>query len=197
MTGAAAVRRPGRPRSQEVDAAVLGAALELLLERGAAETSIEKVAQRAGVTRATVYRRFADKTALLVQAVETLHSGDGTGDPEWSDIDRMLAHWAAYLSLPRNRRLLRRLYASADDYPDLLQAYLRAHGERRAAAVRATLSRARDASRLPPTIDVELLQQLLTGAILNHLSAYPDTTPADEIAAYLAAVLEMVGYRAP
>jgi hypothetical protein len=62
---------------------------------------------------------------------------------------------------------------------------------------RSSLSRARGASRLPPTVDVGLLQQLLTGAILNHSSAYPDTTTADEIAVYLAAVLEMVGGRAP
>ncbi|MGW4474403.1 TetR/AcrR family transcriptional regulator [Nonomuraea sp. NPDC004354] len=64
------MRAPGRPRSQEVDAAILAAALDLLIECGASLTSIEQVAQRAGVTRATVYRRFADKTALLVQAIE-------------------------------------------------------------------------------------------------------------------------------
>jgi len=51
-------RRSGRPRDQKLDAAILAAGLELLIERGAADTSIEQAAKRANVTRATVYRRF-------------------------------------------------------------------------------------------------------------------------------------------
>jgi AcrR family transcriptional regulator len=64
---------PGRPRSPEADAAILAAALDLLLERGIAATSIEQVARRAGVTRATVYRRFPDRTQLLIATVEAAY----------------------------------------------------------------------------------------------------------------------------
>jgi AcrR family transcriptional regulator len=194
---AASPRRPGRPRSQEANTAILSAALDLLLEHGAAQTSIEQVAQRAGVTRATVYRRFTDKTALLVQAIESLHTDHEPSALDWPDIQRMLTDWAGYLSQPRNRKMLRRLHSAADDYPELLRAYLDAHGRRRASAVRKTLAQAREDHQLPPGSDVEILQQLLNGAALHHLGAYPDTSSALEIEAYLIAMLKQAGYQSP
>ena len=48
---------------------ILFAALELFLQRGIKKTSVEDVARRAGVTRVTVYRYFADKEALVRAAV--------------------------------------------------------------------------------------------------------------------------------
>jgi AcrR family transcriptional regulator len=191
---AEARRRPGRPRSEEADAAILTAALELLLERGASQASIEQVAQRAGVTRATVYRRFPDKTALLVQAIESMH-GDEPSSLEWRDIEHMIRDWAGYLSHPRGRKMLRRLNGAADDYPELLQTYVDVHGRRRTVAVIATLSRARDLGLLPAHVDVTIVHQLLNGAALHHLSAYPDTTSAAELEAYFGSVLAQVGYR--
>jgi AcrR family transcriptional regulator len=193
--GAHTGKRAGRPRSQEANTAILVAALDLLIERGAWQTSIEQVARRAGVTRATVYRRFANKTELLVQAIESMHGDHDPDALDWSDIDHMLTDWAGYLSQPRNRRMLRRLYGALDDYPELLRAYRESYGQRRASAVRATLQRARDNEQLPPDGDVEILQKMLNGTILHHLGAYPDATGADDIKAYLAAVLRQVGYR--
>lgn len=185
-------RQPGRPRSQEVDTAVLAAALDLLIERGASDTSIEQVAQRAEVTRATVYRRFPDKTALLIQAIESVHHDHA---PEWPDIEQMLDNWATYLSDPRNRRMLRRLYGAVDDYPELLRTYRNSHGRRRADAENATLRRSRERGQLPRDKDLDVVQQMLNGAVLHHLGAYPDTEGADAIRAYLMAVLQQVGYR--
>ncbi|GII75164.1 TetR family transcriptional regulator [Sphaerisporangium rufum] len=190
-------RRPGRPRSQEADAAILAAALDLLLERGADQTSIEQVAQRAGVTRATVYRRFAGKTTLLIQAIESRHADHDPAALHWPDVGRMLADWAGYLSGPGNRKMLRRLYSAADDYPELLQAYRDTHGHQRAAAVRATLEQARDRGELAPDTDLAALQHLLQGAVLHHLVTFPDTTPTEEIESYLAAVTRQAGHRPP
>ncbi|MFD1934941.1 MULTISPECIES: TetR/AcrR family transcriptional regulator [Nonomuraea] len=189
------MRAPGRPRSQEVDAAILAAALDLLIEYGASQTSIEQVAQRAGVTRATVYRRFADKTALLVQAIESVHRDHEPGAIDWPDVDAMLTDWARYLSDPRNRRMLRRLYGAADDYPELLKAYRDQNGRRRAEAEHATLAAARDSGQLPRDTDLGILQQVLNGSILQHLGSRPDTDSMADIKAYLDAVLRQVGYR--
>ncbi|MFB4286015.1 TetR/AcrR family transcriptional regulator [Nonomuraea sp. ATR24] len=189
------MRRPGRPRSREVDAAVLAAALDLLIERGASQTSIEQIAQRAGVTRATVYRRFPGTTALLIQAIESVHHDHGPGALDWPDIDRMLDNWAAYLSTPRNRRMLRRLYGAVDDYPELPRAYRNSHGGRRAAAEHAALRRSRERGQLPRESDPDTVQQLLNGAVLHHLGAYPDTESAEAVKAYFVAILRQAGYR--
>ncbi|GAA4223466.1 AcrR family transcriptional regulator [Streptosporangium album] len=195
MTVADSPRPPGRPRSRQADTDILAAALDLLIECGAGQTSIEKVAQRAGVTRATVYRRFTDKSALLVQAIESGHTDHDPATLDWPDIDSMLTDWARYLSRPRNRRMLRRLYGSVDDYPELLAAYRNSPGRHRASAVGTMLSRARDDGRLPPESDVRILQEMLNGAVLHHLGAYPDTGSADDIKTYLAAMLRQAGYR--
>ena len=66
-------RRPGRPRSARVDEAVIEAVIDLLAEGTAAEAlSIEALAARAGVGKATIYRRWANKEAILVDAVASL-----------------------------------------------------------------------------------------------------------------------------
>lgn len=62
----------GRPRSARRSAAVLAAALDEIGERGIAGMTIESVAARAGVSKVTVYRRWPDKIALALAAIETL-----------------------------------------------------------------------------------------------------------------------------
>ena len=62
-------RRPGRPRSVEVDAAILDAALEEYCEHGYEGMSVDAVAARAGVSKATIYRRFASKLELVNAAM--------------------------------------------------------------------------------------------------------------------------------
>ncbi|HEX9343552.1 MAG TPA: TetR/AcrR family transcriptional regulator [Actinomycetota bacterium] len=65
-------RRPrGRPRDARVDEAILEAALDLFIEAGFEGMSIEDVAERAGVARATVYRRWPSKQELVFAAIES------------------------------------------------------------------------------------------------------------------------------
>ena len=66
------VRRPGRPRSAEVDAAILGAATELFVEHGYDGLCVEAVAARAGVSKAAIYRRHPSKAELVMAAAEAL-----------------------------------------------------------------------------------------------------------------------------
>ncbi|MEV0261293.1 TetR/AcrR family transcriptional regulator [Streptomyces sp. NPDC050617] len=188
-------RPPGRPRSREADEAILTAALDLLIERGIGWASIEQIARRAGVTRATVYRRFPNLTELLVRAIEWEYREVDAAPPRRPDIEAMVADWAGYLSRPRTRRLIRRLYGSVDDLPELLHAYHRSHGGPRDQAVHSALEQARAAGRLPADSDPDILRQLLSGAALHHLAACPDTTGADEVEAYFLAVLRQAGYR--
>lgn len=63
-----AARKPGRPRSDDRCRAIRGAALSLLVEKGFADVTIESIAARAGVGKATVYRRWPCKADLIVHA---------------------------------------------------------------------------------------------------------------------------------
>lgn len=69
---AAVARRLGRPRDAELDERILDATLELLAERGFEHTTMDDVAQRAAVAKATVYRRYPSKEDLAVDAVRRL-----------------------------------------------------------------------------------------------------------------------------
>lgn len=61
--------RPGRPRDPACDAAILQATLDVFAEHGYAGVSIDRVAGRAGVGKATIYRRYSSKAELVVEAV--------------------------------------------------------------------------------------------------------------------------------
>lgn len=185
---------PGRPRNPEADAAILAAALDLLLERGVEATSIEQVARRAGVTRATVYRRFPDKTRLLIATMEAAY-GNPPASPEIRDLEHLVTSWAHALADPRGRRLLRRLYGAIDDLPELAAAYRTRFGEHRDQARRHVLERARDRGQLPAGTDPEVLLDVLTGAVWQHLASRPDTTTATDVERYLRAVLHQAGYQ--
>jgi AcrR family transcriptional regulator len=66
-------KAPGRPRNAQADGAILEAVLELLSAgQSAAAISIEAVAAKAGVGKATIYRRWPNKEALLIDAVQAM-----------------------------------------------------------------------------------------------------------------------------
>src|SRR4029077_18672157 len=64
--------RSGRPRSERAHQAILTAARELLIEKGFAAMRLEHVAARAGVGKATIYRRWASKEALAQDLLSNL-----------------------------------------------------------------------------------------------------------------------------
>src|ERR1700676_1081643 len=70
VTGPAGTENPrrGRPRSEHSHRAILDAANALLDERGLADLTIDEVAQRAGVGKATIYRRWPSKGTLVFEA---------------------------------------------------------------------------------------------------------------------------------
>ena len=66
---APAHRAPGRPRSIEADRAIIEAIVDLLVDRGYREVTIEGVAARAGVAKTTIYRRWPSKADMVVEAI--------------------------------------------------------------------------------------------------------------------------------
>src|ERR687888_15666 len=70
----AAPKRPrGRPRRPDVDRAILEATLDAFIQDGYEGMSVDGVAERAGVAKATVYRRWPSKQELLIAAGQHLY----------------------------------------------------------------------------------------------------------------------------
>lgn len=68
--------RPGRKRDHTRDAVILDATLAVVAEQGYDRMTIDIVAARADMARATVYRRWATKADLVVEAVSRMSSSD-------------------------------------------------------------------------------------------------------------------------
>ena len=71
-------RRPGRQRSEAAGELILATTLDCLREYGYAGLTMAGVIERAGVSSATLYRRWATKPELVAAAVEFLQGGDDT-----------------------------------------------------------------------------------------------------------------------
>ena len=64
-------RVAGRPRSPEIDARLIAATLSLLREAGPEAVNIQAVAERSGVAKTTIYRRYSNRDAMLRAAIES------------------------------------------------------------------------------------------------------------------------------
>lgn len=118
--------RPGTVRtggrSARVRAAILAAALAELTEHGYAGVSAASVADRAGVNRTTVHRRWPDRAELVADALRESPEA-ATPIPDtgsfYDDIEQLLQGIAKTLDKPANRRLIRSLVADAARSPDI------------------------------------------------------------------------------
>ena len=75
-----ATRKVGRPRDARADVAILQAVLDLVAHSGLTHLSMDAVAAKAGVGKATIYRRWPSKEALVVDAWRTLIAPAETPD---------------------------------------------------------------------------------------------------------------------
>ena len=65
-----------RPRSRRAHDQVLDAATELFAARGIDGTSIDSIAAASGVSKATIYKHWADKNALCLEVLARVHGHD-------------------------------------------------------------------------------------------------------------------------
>src|SRR3954447_17338930 len=106
-------RPPGRPRRADVEERVLGAAIQLLTERGVDAATMNEVVARSGVARATVYLRWPSRQALITAAVRKAMGQpvlEPTGDVE-ADVGRAAEQVRAILASPDFRGIFPALVA--------------------------------------------------------------------------------------
>jgi AcrR family transcriptional regulator len=117
------VRARGRPRSTAADAAILSATLELLPEQGFRSFSMEAVAAKACVSKATLYRRFPSKHELVAAALRTIRSVSAAPDTGSvrGDLRELVRREVAHAKrVPHLGRLAARLLGDLADEPDML-----------------------------------------------------------------------------
>ena len=169
MSDAADTRRPGRPRSAEAHAAILRAALELAVAGGLGGLSMEAIAARAGVGKATIYRRWKTKEALFAEAIGSIAVMPDIPDTGTVRGDLDAASSAAIGRLaPEAFQVIPRLMAEAGDDPALREALDSALLRPRRAAIGEILRRGVARGELREDIDVDIVTEMLIGPLVTR-----------------------------
>jgi AcrR family transcriptional regulator len=164
-------RRPGRPRSERADQAILAAALDLLAELGPAALGIEQVAARAGVGKATIYRRWPGKEEMLLDALGGLAMKlpQPQGRSVRADLTALLTAICRDGADPRRARLFALLQGEGAHYPRLVARYVETVVQPRRDIVRSVLRRGIGTGELRENADIEAAAFLLEGAVLASM----------------------------
>lgn len=189
-------KAPGRPRNSKADEAIIEATIALLAAGlSAAALSIEAVAAKAGVGKATIYRRWPNKEALLIDAVATMKGpvpelkGESARDDlvalvaaNWTNRAKRYGKVTACL-LPQYSRdeQMRRVYQAIT--------------EPRREAMRRVLRHGIETGELRPDLDVELTLLMLSGpsVVQNMLHFNPNVPEEGFPEALVDALLRGIG----
>jgi len=166
----APVRAPGRPRDASLDAALLLATQDLLLEQGFDRISVDSVALRAGVSKAAIYRRWPGKTGLVVAAVTDLAQV-----PELPDTGTLrgdlLAAARTYLQNERTQRVLAGLMTAMVHHDELRTAARKAIGEPFTELFRKVIGRGIERGQIPASVDVRAVSDVFPALAFHRAAA--------------------------
>lgn len=189
MTASPAVEAParaaGRPRDPKVDSAILAATLQLLADGGYEALTIEAVAASAGVGKASVYRRFAGKEELVVEAVASL-----TEPPERVDGATVRDELVMLLEAIRRKsdsslagKIFPRLLGAAADSPELMHRYRQQVLDPRRRRLLGVLSRGVEEGVVRADVDLDHAADLIVGPMAYRNLIRTDPPPGPELAA--------------
>jgi AcrR family transcriptional regulator len=172
------VGRAGRPRDPEADRAIIAATLEIIAEQGYEGVRVADVAERAGVAKATMYRRWASKTDLVVAALQTAPPLDpvDTGSLP-RDITKLLSQFVGVTQSAPVAGLLAALAAERQRDPRLARVLDPFVAERMRPFTQA-FQRAVARGEVAPDTDLGLATTMLGGAVVMRLFFGGATDPA-------------------
>ncbi|TJZ46064.1 TetR/AcrR family transcriptional regulator [Streptomyces piniterrae] len=144
--------RTGRPRSTEADRAILDATRAALVDLGWGKLTMSDVAARAGVAKTTLYRRWANKNELVVDAVAVLFDELELPDRGClqSDIEGVVLQFGALLARPETKTALMAVVAESTADEALRERIRSAIVDRQKRLVILGRERAQQRGELPP-----------------------------------------------
>ncbi|MGD9694521.1 MAG: TetR/AcrR family transcriptional regulator [Thermoleophilia bacterium] len=178
--------------------AILEACAQLIAEEGFPGVTIEAVAQRSGTAKTTIYRHWADRDALLVDAFglrsEPVDEAPDTGSLR-EDLVAVMSALAVSLRDTERCAILRSLADSATRHPELSQLHISYVAECRRPLTEA-LGRAVERGSLPSDLDRDEAVSMLAGPLFYR--AMVSWQPIDDgfVAGVVDSLLAAVGARA-
>lgn len=163
----------GRPRSEKAHQAILAAAGDLLLARGLSAVSMDAVAERAGVSKATIYRWWPTKESLALDALFTEWAAVQPGLRDTGtlrgDLLALLRPWARLATSKPYGRVIGALVTEAQTDPAFAAEYLRRVVEPRRDQARAIFRRAIERGEIPADTKIEVAVDMVYGPLYHRL----------------------------
>ena len=164
--------RRGRPRSEKARHAILDAAAELLLLRGLSAVSMDAVAERAGVSKATIYRWWPSKEMLALDALLDWAAAAAPPRDTGSlrgDVLALIRPWVREIRRKAFGPVIAAFVNEAQADPEFADAYRTRFVEPRRDAMRAVFARAAERGEVPADLDVEVALDLIYGAVYHRV----------------------------
>ena len=191
-------RPPGRPRSEQARQAILNSTLKLLQEMGFPELSIEAIAADADVGKATVYRWWPNKAALVADAFSSSSEQElrfpDTGSVR-SDLSQQMTQLVRIFR-GRRGRIVAALLGGGQSDPELIAAFRERFLWPRRQQAYVTLQRGIERGELPQDIDMDLMLDALYGPIYMRLLIHHGKLTEEFIARLCDLVLDGVARKA-
>lgn len=165
-------RPRGRPRSDRAHQAITEAALEMLIDEGFADLALERVAARAGVGKATIYRRWASKEALALHLLMQLAAPhitiEDVGDTRAELLAAVTNALHAVTDTPFGP-VIRALLSQIAINPLLGDPFRASVVQARRAEIARVVARGVDRGDLRPDVEVDVATELLVGPVYFRL----------------------------
>ncbi|KUJ37190.1 TetR family transcriptional regulator [Streptomyces albus subsp. albus] len=171
MSTLPAPRPPGRPRSAAADTAIIETVLRLL-EGGTTigELSMERIAREAGVGKATVYRRWPGKEALMLDVMRSLDEPNPVpaGDSVRDDLVTVVEFIRRRALAKRHSAIMRAVVGHVKDHPDLWREYHDTVIQGRRETLFTVLRRGMERGEIRADEDIQLIADLFVGPMLSR-----------------------------
>ena len=183
-------RSPGRPRDEAARTRIRDAALSLLEEVGFANLTCDAIALRSGTSKATIYRWWPNKAAVVIDAFIESVTPELPARETATLAEYVTVHMRQFAKVVSgcNGRLLAAVIAAAQNDPEVEAAFLAHWIKPRRALSRKALQKFKDAGSLPEQFDIEQVLDAMYGP-LHFLLMVKHGKPTPAYAESLAAIL--------
>ncbi|MEU2154167.1 TetR/AcrR family transcriptional regulator [Streptomyces sp. NPDC019396] len=194
--------RAGRPRSAEADAAILDATRAALVDLGWSKLTLGDVAKRAGVAKTTLYRRWANKSELVVDAVAVLFDELELPDRGSlaADIEGVVLQFAQLLQRPEAKTAMMAVVAESTRDEPLRERIRVSIVDRQKRLVLKGRERAQARGELPVEASPEaaartadLIFDVVAGAVVHRALVSGEPVDEDWVRRFTAVLLGGLG----
>ncbi|HLK63213.1 MAG TPA: TetR/AcrR family transcriptional regulator [Bryobacteraceae bacterium] len=175
------LKGPGRPRDTEVRRRILDSAAQLLEQRCYDEISVDAIAEQSGAGKATIYRWWPNKAAVLIEAFRERISRElpfpDTGDFR-QDARQQLQNFTEIIYWGRRGKVFRAFIAGAQADPEVAKAFREIWIRPRRAEARKLFERWIAAGVAEPSLDPDLAVEMLFSPLYYRLlTGWGEITP--------------------